>query len=206
MIFHDSITISIGNLWRIKFRTILTVAGIVIAIAAFVSMVSFGAGTKENIDKQFDQLGLLSTIQVYPQRRPNDPESFKSPRLDVAALDRFAKIKGVLMVYPYDPFKVTIRLGDSTIDSRAQSLSHNVMETKLFSKMRAGTIFASDSSRSAIISSDLLKKAGFRSADSVINLPPVSVARAALPPLASARGGSTGGTSPLQEVRNGSGQ
>ena len=48
--------------------------------------------------------------------------------------------------------------------------------------------------------------AQIRSADSVINLPPVSVARAALPPLASARGGSTGGTSPLQEVRNGSGQ
>src|SRR5271163_1953222 len=45
-----------------------------------------------------------------------------------------------------------------------------------------------------------------RSADSVINLPPVSVARAALPPLAPARGGSAGGTSPLQEVRNGNGQ
>jgi outer membrane protein, multidrug efflux system len=44
-----------------------------------------------------------------------------------------------------------------------------------------------------------------RSADAVINLPPVSVARAALPPLAPARGGSTGGTSPLLEARNGSG-
>jgi len=45
-----------------------------------------------------------------------------------------------------------------------------------------------------------------RSAHAVINIPPVSVARAALPPLAPARGGSAGGTSPLQEVRNGNGQ
>jgi len=44
------------------------------------------------------------------------------------------------------------------------------------------------------------------SAKAVVNLPPVPVARVALPPLESARGGSTGGTSPLQEVRNGSGQ
>ena len=45
-----------------------------------------------------------------------------------------------------------------------------------------------------------------RSAHAVINIPPVSVARAALPPLEPARGGSAGGTSPLQEVRNGNGQ
>jgi putative ABC transport system permease protein len=168
MTFRDLAAISSGNLWRLKLRTFLTVAGIVIAIAAFVAMVSFGAGTKQNIDKQFNDLGLLTTIQVYPQRRPNEPETSKTPKLDVAALDRFAKIPGVLLVYPYDAFTVKLKLRDTLIDSRAQSLSRVAMQTKLFSKMRAGTIFESDSSRSAIISSLLLKKLGTNSADSLI--------------------------------------
>ncbi|MGA2622682.1 MAG: FtsX-like permease family protein [Bacteroidota bacterium] len=168
MIVRDLLTISTGNLWRMKLRTTLTVAGIVIAIAAFVSMASFGAGTMENIEQQYRELGLLSTMQVYPQRRPNDPEAFRGPKLDIAALDRFSRIPGVLLVYPFDPFTVKVRLADSLIDARAQSLSHAAMATKLFSRMRAGKIFESDSSRSAIISSDLLKKIGIKSADSVI--------------------------------------
>jgi ABC-type antimicrobial peptide transport system permease subunit len=168
MTFRDLAVISSGNLWRLKLRTFLTVAGIVIAIAAFVAMVSFGAGTKQNIDKQFNDLGLLSTIQVYPQHRPNEPEAANVPKLDVAALDRFAKIPGVLLVYPYDAFMVKLNLRDSVIDSRAQSLSHAAMQTKLFSNMRAGKIFESDGSHNAIVSSNLLKRFGTKSADSLL--------------------------------------
>ena len=171
MIMRDLVLISTGNLRRMKLRTTLTVAGIVIAIAAFVSMVSFGAGTKANIDKQFNDLGLLTTMQVFTQKRPNDPEAFRSPRLDVAALERFGKIPGVLLVYPYDPFTVKVKFRDTLMDTRAQSLSHDAMQTKLFSKLRAGKIFPSDSSKCAIISSDLLKKSQRNSADSVIGKP-----------------------------------
>jgi ABC-type antimicrobial peptide transport system permease subunit len=168
MTLRDLVAISTGNLWRMKLRTTLTVAGIVIAIAAFVSMVSFGAGTQENIEKQFNDLGLLTTMQVYPAQKPNDPDANNSPKLDAAALDRFAKIPGVLMVYPYDPFSVKVRFGDSLIDSRAQSLSRASMQTKLFSKMQRGKIFETDSSRSAIVSADFLKKAGVAVPDSAL--------------------------------------
>jgi len=151
-----------------KLRTILTVAGIVIAIAAFVSMVSFGTGTQENVDKQFNELGLLTTMQVFPQHRPNEPQSFGEPKLDLTALSRFERIPGVLLVYPYDPFVVHVRIGDTTLESRAQSLSHAAMQTKLFSQIRAGKIFEGDSSRSALISGELLKNAGIDNAESVI--------------------------------------
>lgn len=168
MIARDLLMISAGNLWRMKLRTTLTVTGIVIAIAAFVSMVSFGAGTKENIDKQFNELGLLTTMQVYPLRRPNDPEALKSARLDPAALDRIARIPGVLLVYPYDVFTVKVKLGDSLIDSRAQSLSQAALQTKLFSRLRAGKIAREESSRAVLVSEGLLKRAGITSADSAV--------------------------------------
>jgi putative ABC transport system permease protein len=165
---RDLLSISGGNLWRMKLRTGLTIAGIVIAIAAFVSMVSFGAGTKLNVDKQFNELGLLTTIQVYPQRRPNEPEALNSPRLDAAASERIGKVPGVLLVYPYDLFTIKVRLGDSLFDSRAQSLSCAALQTKLFSRLRAGRVFESDSSRGVILSANLLKKSGTVSPDSLI--------------------------------------
>ncbi len=151
-----------------KLRTTLTVAGIVIAMAAFVSMVSFGAGTRENIEKQFNELGLLTTMQVYPQRRPGEAEAPNSPRLDADALEKIARVPGVLLVYPYDVFSVRIRIGDTLLDSRAQPLSRAALETKLFSRIKAGRIFANDSSRTVILSPRLLKSAGIKTPDSCI--------------------------------------
>ncbi len=165
MIFRDLVKISSGNLWRLKLRTTLTVAGIVISIAAFVSMVSFGAGTKENVDRQFRELGLLTTIQVYPKNKSKEDQG-RDPKLDDASLARISRIPGVLLVYPYDPLSIKVRLADTLIDSRAQSLSLSAMQTKLFSKMRAGKIFQNDSSREAIVSTGLLTSAR--------NLPPDS--------------------------------
>ena len=168
MIARDLLAISSANLWRMKLRTTLTVAGIVIAIAAFVSMVAFGAGTKENVEKQFNELGLLTTMQVYPQHRPGEPEALNSPILDAAALEKIAKVPGVLLVYPYDVFNVKVKIGDTLIDSRAQSLSRAALETKLFSRIKAGSIFANDSSRTAILSTRLLKSAGIGAPDSIV--------------------------------------
>ena len=65
MNFRDLVSISTGNLWRMKLRTFLTASGVVIAIGAFVSMLSFGAGMQENIAGEFQKLGLLNTMLVY---------------------------------------------------------------------------------------------------------------------------------------------
>jgi len=67
MTLRDLTVISLENLRLKKFRAILTASGIVIAIAAFVSMVSFGAGTQEHIERKYEDLGLFTTMQVYPQ-------------------------------------------------------------------------------------------------------------------------------------------
>ena len=82
MTFTDFVAVSTGNLWRMKLRTFLTVSGVVIAIAAFVSMLSFGAGNQRYITKQFEELGLLTTMQVYPKTNSDKPDSVKAAVLD----------------------------------------------------------------------------------------------------------------------------
>ncbi|MCX5752705.1 MAG: ABC transporter permease, partial [Candidatus Krumholzibacteria bacterium] len=102
MIFRDLVAISTGNLRRMRLRTSLTVSGVVIAIAAFVSMVSFGAGNQKYISEQFDRLGLFTTMQVYPPVKTAGSDTVKVRTLDAGALAELARIPGVRLAYPFD--------------------------------------------------------------------------------------------------------
>ena len=175
MTMRDLVVISTGNLWRMKLRTLLTTAGVLIAIAAFVSMLSFGAGNQEYIEGEFNKLGLFSTMQVYPKGSPNRerdrdnlPDTSTAPKLDRSAVEKIAAIPGVNLVYPFDAFAVTVKAGDSVFSSRAQALPSAAMKTKLFSRLAAGAAFDSNGARQAIVTDDFLKRAGITSPDSAI--------------------------------------
>jgi putative ABC transport system permease protein len=170
MTLRDLVVISTGNLWRMKLRAFLTISGIVIAIAAFVSMLSFGAGNQEYITNQFNDLGLFNTMQVYPKEK-KDSDTASYPKLDRASLDRLGNVHGVNLVYPYDAFTVTAKYADSVVDSKAQALPAHAMKTKLLSKLVAGNTFVTDTGRDVIVSEDFMKKAGIKSPDSLLGKP-----------------------------------
>jgi putative ABC transport system permease protein len=172
MTFGDLVTTAFGNLWRMKLRSTLTLSGIIIAIAAFVAMLSFGAGMQQNIAEQFDKLGLLSIIQVYPAD-VEDADSSSAMQLDNAALDYLEKIPGVQLVYPFESLDVTVRLDDSVQTISAQALPSSAVQTKLFSNLVAGTLFNSDSSKEVLVSEDILETLGIESADGIVNKPVV---------------------------------
>jgi putative ABC transport system permease protein len=168
MKLRDLIAVSTGNLWRMKLRAILTTSGVIIAIAAFVSMLSFGAGNQEYVTKQFNDLGLLTLMQVYPQKASPESDTAAPVPLDDRAIERLSQIPGVSLAYPYDAFGVTAHIGDSTVTSKAQALSMSAIQTKLFSRLVAGAPFASDSAREIIVSDQFLKSVGITSPDSAV--------------------------------------
>ncbi len=168
MTLRDLVVISTGNLWRMKLRTFLTTSGVLIAIAAFIAMLSFGAGNQERITEEFNKLGLFSTMQVYPRTRENTSDTTAVAKLDQAAIERFAGVHGVNIVYPYDSFSATAKIGDTVVPVKAQALPTAAVQTKLFSNLTAGAPFDSNSSRQAIVSTDLLKQAGISKPDSII--------------------------------------
>jgi ABC-type antimicrobial peptide transport system permease subunit len=167
MIFRDLVMVSIGNLWRMKLRTLLTVSGVVIAIGAFIAMLSFGAGNQAHIKKEFDQLGLFTTMQVYPKKDSEKSDSTAHAPLDSAAIDRLSRVPGVKLVYPYDAFSLKVTFEDSTIASKAQALPLGAIQTPLFSRI-VGKPFESDSARAVIIGEELRNELGVASSDSLI--------------------------------------
>lgn len=177
MTSRDLISAAADNLWRMKLRSILTIAGVLIAIAAFVSMLSFGAGNQQYVNDQFEQFGLLSTMQVYPADDNNGKDSIKAKVLNDSALTLLAQIPGVRLAYPLEAFQVEAKLGDSTFSLNAQAISSEVAGTKALSQYVAGTRFESDSARQAVVTRDFIKRMGIADADSTVGRELVVTAR-----------------------------
>ena len=167
MTFRDQAGIALANLWRMKLRASLTIAGIVIAIATFTAMLSFGVGNQQYVEEEFNDLGLFSMIQVYP-READSQEDSTTAELNDEGLWIISEVPGVDMVSPLHDFSVTAAMADSQQVVRAQPLPVGVVALPLYSRMAAGKIFLDDSSRQAIVTRDMAKAMGYDEPDSII--------------------------------------
>lgn len=65
MRIFDKISMCLGNLWRRKMRTFLTVFGVVIGTCAIIVMVSLGVGMDKAQSDMLEGMGNLTLINVY---------------------------------------------------------------------------------------------------------------------------------------------
>ena len=170
MTFRDLVCVSAGNLLRMKLRTSLTVSGIMIAIAAFVAMLSFGAGTQAFMAGEFKELGLFTTMQVYPRTKA-EAGAAKPAALDASAVERLSRIPGVKLAYPYDAFAVSATVDGSSVSTKAQALPADAGRTKLFSRLRAGRFFAGDDARQVMVTEQFLRLAKIKDPESIVGKP-----------------------------------
>jgi putative ABC transport system permease protein len=168
MTFQDVVETGLGNMWRMKLRATLTLLGVIIAIAAFVSMLTAGAGIEKNISEQFDKLGLLFTIQVTEKHKESQSDTTKAPPLTDSILAVISKMPGVQFAYPFDDYQIKVKLKDSTYSSRGQALSSQALRTKMFSMMSVGKAFDSDSAKEVLLTEDFLEEIGDSNADSLV--------------------------------------
>lgn len=64
MSFYDLMTMSMGNLWRRKLRTVLTVLGVLIGTTSIVAMLSLAFGMKQMIMDEYASMGLVTQIMI----------------------------------------------------------------------------------------------------------------------------------------------
>lgn len=94
MTWLDLVIFSIANLTRNKLRTILTIAGVVIGIAAIVFLVSLGFGVQNVVMTQIGSLKDLTQVKVEPNSK------VKTALLDDKAVSEFKKYNNVRFVSP----------------------------------------------------------------------------------------------------------
>jgi len=166
--FRDFIAVSTGNLWRMKLRAVLTVAGVVIAIAAFIAIMSYGVGLQQNITKQYEKLGLVNTMMVYPPRSDQKLDTSITAVINPEMVEQLAAIPGVRLAYPFNEFSVTIATADTSIETKAQALSTTALKTPAFSDLAAGDIFRDDSAKCVLVTEAMLTELDRQSPDSLL--------------------------------------
>jgi putative ABC transport system permease protein len=157
--FHDLVDLSVGSLWRIKLRAVLTITGVVIAIATFVAMLSFAAGNQRWVSDTYNEMGLLTRINVTPKEK-TQADSAEAAVLDRRALEILSKIPGVRMAYPYVDFEVTAATADTQVTTEVRAISLEVMKERPFSVIMGGNVFASEDAREVVVTPAFLKKIG----------------------------------------------
>lgn len=99
MTFRDMISTSVGNLWRRKLRTFLTVLGVLIGTTSIVAMLSIALGMKQMIIDQYSQYGSMTQVTV-SQDYSQDQGSNIDYMLSDTVLERISQIEHVDKVNP----------------------------------------------------------------------------------------------------------
>lgn len=165
MTLGDLVLLSLDNMWRRKLRATLSIAGVVIAIAALTALLSFGIGNQTYVEDMYRRFGLMNTMQVRPAEDSID--SLATP-LDRNALALIAAVPGVELVFPYEAFAVRVTLDDTTFDSRARTLD-SIARSSLIIKGALGEVhFRTDTAAEALVEARFLRDLGYDFPDSAV--------------------------------------
>ncbi len=91
----DILAMGARNLWRRKVRSLLTVLGVIIGTAAIVVMISLSVGIEDALVKQFENMGDLSIVEVWPGFSGNE-----RTMIDTEMMDKISAIEGVEVATP----------------------------------------------------------------------------------------------------------
>ena len=116
----EVIKIAWKSLMSNKLRSILTMLGVIIGVAAVIIMVAISAGTEATIAERINGLGsnLLFINQAFTRGGPNQgPQNQKGGLVytDVAAIRE--QVAGVAGVSVEQQASVTLKVGNTTLDS-----------------------------------------------------------------------------------------
>ncbi len=156
---QDYIELVVKTLLHRRIRSWLTIIGVVIGVAAILSLVTLGEGMKNGIEEQFEKLGI-SNIRVIPGGNNGPPNPSRT--LPNSILDRIEAVRGVDYVDP-----VTINRAIVEYDNTERLVSILGYDTSLGSKgfvdldtdLQAGRFFTAADKNSVLIGHDFAKDA-----------------------------------------------
>lgn len=146
MNFLDLLTMSAGNLWRRKLRTILTVLGVVIGTASIVVMLSLGIGLKESYLANIEQSGGLTTVNVYSGNEftfydgdSDTAGNTEQIELTDEVIEEISQIEHVEFVSPVLTGNIIIKQGIYQASLNVRAMTTEAME-KMRIPLESGTV------------------------------------------------------------------
>jgi ABC-type antimicrobial peptide transport system permease subunit len=186
MNFNDIFALAWRNLKQAKLRTALTVIGVVVGVAAIVTMVSFGLGLQNNLLKEaFARIDFFTSITVFGpsadmvlamregtvEEAPKEneapaptPEASPSPTppisriLDDAMLKELAQLNGVRYVLPLFNTANYVQFGGRTRRTSIGGAPLDVEYNPRFKYFIAGQHFSGEAAHEAVLTERLVTR------------------------------------------------
>ena len=152
---YDLISESSKNLKRAGIRTYLTLLGVVIGIAAIVSLLSIGAGLGVAVEGQLDSLGGQTIFVI-----PGGIQNIRTV-LNEKDVDRLRGLSGVESVAPIYSTSAVLEFNDEKINisvSAANANEAELFDNTGFFDVSEGRDFAKNESSSVLIGSKIAKE------------------------------------------------
>lgn len=163
---------SLGNLWRRKLRTILTIWGMSVGVGAMVLLISFAAGLQKQNEKEILSSGTLTQLTVSKEQssgfRGGNGSSADVKTFDANDIEKIRKFPHVLAAYPQvflPPAKVALK--DKKYDAFFQPTPLEAITDSKKSSLIKGSWWAKNSDLAAVISQSTLDRWKVPAADVV---------------------------------------
>lgn len=133
MSFYDLMTMSLGNLWRRKLRTFLTVLGVLIGTTSIVAMLSLAIGMKQRIMEQYTSMGSVTQITVTAGGSDSEESSGgkdASTMLTDTNKEMFAGMEHVKSVTPQLSFDGNLQSGRYTGYANLLGVDQSILESQ----------------------------------------------------------------------------
>ncbi|HDR1056659.1 TPA: MacB family efflux pump subunit [Pasteurella multocida] len=129
--YHAAFVMAMHMMFAHKIRTLLTMLGIIIGIAAVVCVIALGEGAKNKVLAEFSALGN-NTIDIYPGKNWGDPDAIKIQTLnhaDLMLLRQQPYLKGAT---PQISAEQSLRFLNRTLNATIYGVSEDFFQLRKF--------------------------------------------------------------------------
>ena len=145
--FSEAFKMSVQAIVAHKMRSLLTMLGIIIGIAAVVSVVALGRGTQEKIMADINAMGT-NTISIYAGRGFGDRRSGKVKTLKIADSEAIAAQSYVESVTPVSSEGGTLTYRNTDLTASIYGVGEQYFDTQGL-KLQSGRLFTDDEVKSS---------------------------------------------------------
>ncbi len=174
MRFADLFRLALENLRRNRGRSVMTLIGVVIGVAALAALLAYGAGIRHNARSEFNALALYNTLRVTSGpslfgalgevSAPSPPEAPRENRPAVPLTDSllraFEQIDGVLAAYPEVVFPVRIKANDRRVPAQAEAIPMAFAGLPAYRPV-VGAFFTASADSAVLLAPSMARRLGF---------------------------------------------
>lgn len=176
----DLLALAAGNLRRNRQRSVLTLVGVAVGVAALYALLAYGAGLQKLAADEFAALDLYNTLRV--TSAPDPVDSFadlrardrSDPRLDRppvpitdSLLAALAARPDVLAAFPEVAFPVRLRTAAREVFAGAEAVPMAFRDLPAY-RPSAGTFFASAEEPAVLLPPTMAERLGFAPAETAV--------------------------------------